>query len=84
MQFNKRDLSDIKPLQDIRDSWKEIPTFPAVAVRGEGVIETFRALMHELYRSLDEKHDFATKFSLSEEDFLKGVMRNFASKPSDS
>jgi len=80
VQFNKRDLPDIKPLQDIRNAWKETPTFPAVATRGEGVIETFRALMRELYRSLDEKHAFATKFGLSEDDFLKGVMRNFAAR----
>jgi signal recognition particle receptor subunit beta len=84
VQFNKRDLSDIKPLQDIRNAWQGIPTFPAVAVRGEGVVETFRALMSDLYRSLDEKYDFASKFGLSEEDFLKGVMRNFPSKSAES
>jgi signal recognition particle receptor subunit beta len=81
VQFNKRDLPDIKPLQDIRDSWKGIPTFPAIALRGEGVIETYRELMRVLYRSLDEKYDFATKFGLSEEDFLKGLLRNFAAPP---
>ncbi len=81
VQFNKRDLPDVKPLRDIKDAWKDIPTFPAVATRGEGVLETFRALMSELYRSLDEKHGFASKFALSEEDFLKGVMRNFPGKP---
>jgi len=84
VQFNKRDLPDVKPLQDIKNAWKDIPTFPAVATRGDGVIETFRALMSELYRSLDEKHAFASKFALSEEDFLKGVMRNFPGKSSGS
>jgi signal recognition particle receptor subunit beta len=84
MQFNKRDLPDIKPLADIKKSWTDIPTFPAVANRGEGVIETFRALMIELYRSLDDKHGFATKFGLSEEDFVKGVMRNFPGKSGGS
>ncbi len=81
VQFNKRDLPDVKSLQDIRDTWKDIPTFPAVATRGEGVLETYRELMRVLYRSLDEKHDFATKFGLSEEDFLKGVMSNFSHNP---
>ena len=80
VQFNKRDLPDVKPLREIRDAWKDIPTFPAVATRGEGVLETFRALMSELYRSLDEKHAFASKFALTEEDFLKGVMQNFPPK----
>ena len=78
VQFNKRDLPDVKPLQEIRDAWTDIPTFPAVATRGEGVLETFRELMRQLYRGLDEKHDFATKFGLSETDFLKSVMRNFS------
>jgi hypothetical protein len=36
--------------------------------------------MIEVYRSLDEKHAFATKFGLAEEDFVKGVMRNFPGK----
>ncbi len=81
VQFNKRDMPNVKSLQDIRDSWKGVPTFPAVAIRGEGVIETYRELMSVLYRSLDEKHDFATKFGLTEEDFLKGLMGNFESVP---
>jgi len=84
VQFNKRDLPEVKSLHDIRAAWTDIPTFPAVATRGEGVVETFRALMCELYRSLDEKHDFATKFGLGEDDFVKGVMRNFPAKSLDS
>jgi len=80
MQFNKRDLPDIKPLSDIKKTWTDIPTFPAIATRGEGVVETFRALMIEVYRNLDEKHAFATKFGLAEQDFVKGVMRNFPGK----
>jgi signal recognition particle receptor subunit beta len=78
VQFNKRDFPDVKPLSEIKQQWGEIPTFPAIAVRGEGVIETFRELMRVLYRSLDSKHDFAAKFGVSEEDFLKGVLCNFA------
>ena len=80
VQFNKRDAPDIKPLKDIKEAWGDIPTYPAIAMRGEGVVETFRELMRELYRGLDEKHDFATKFGLSEEDFLKGVLKNFAAE----
>ncbi len=77
VQFNKRDMSDVKPLNEITEQWGDTPTFPAVANRGEGVLETFRALMRVLFRGLDERHDFSAKFALSEEDFLKGVMKNF-------
>jgi signal recognition particle receptor subunit beta len=77
IQFNKRDMSDIKPLSEITAQWGDTPTFPAVATRGEGVLETFRGLMCVAFRGLDERHDFSVKFALSEEDFLKGVMKNF-------
>ena len=78
VQFNKRDLPDVKSLADIKAAWKGTPTFPAVATRGEGVVETFRELMRVLYRDLDTKYDFSTKFGLAETDFLKGVMKNFS------
>jgi signal recognition particle receptor subunit beta len=77
VQFNKRDFPDVKPLAEIKEQWGNIPTYPAVAVRGEGVLETFRELIRGLYRSLNERHDFSAKFGVSEEDFLKGVLRKF-------
>jgi len=80
VQFNKRDMPEVKPLQEIKRAWGEIPTFPAVAVKGDGVLETFRELARVLYRSLDERHDFSAKFGVSEEDFLKGVLRSFESR----
>jgi len=75
VQFNKRDLTDIKPLAEIRETWGNISTFPAVATRGEGVIETFRELLRSLYRDLDAKHGFSTHFGISEEKFLAGVFK---------
>ena len=77
VQFNKRDLADVKPLDEIKAAWGDIPTFPAVAMRGEGVVETFRELLRLTYRALDQKHQFQEKFGVSETDFLKGVLKNF-------
>jgi len=77
VQFNKRDLPDVKPLEEIRAAWEGIATFPAVAMRGEGVLETFRALLRAVYRNLDAKHGLASKFALAEEAFLTGVFRTF-------
>jgi hypothetical protein len=82
VQFNKRDLPDIKPLEEIRAAWGDVPTFPSVATRGEGVIETFRELLRLTYRQLDTKHQFAEKFSVSEDDFLKGVLQSFPTSSS--
>jgi len=79
-QFNKRDLDDIKPLDEIQEHWQDVPAFPAVAMRGEGVLETFQALMKELYRSIDHKHGFSEKFGVSEEAFLSGVLDAFGER----
>jgi hypothetical protein len=49
-----------------------------VAIRGEGVIETFRELLRLVYRSIDERHAFAQKFGVSEDDFLKGILHSLA------
>jgi hypothetical protein len=54
-----------------------------VAVRGEGVLETFQALMKELYRYIDHKHDFAEKFGVSEEAFLSGILDAFGEHKPD-
>ena len=78
VQFNKRDLPDVKTLADIKEAWGDVPTFPAVATRSEGVLETFRELLCVLYRDMDEKHGFGDRFGVSEEDFLKGVFSNFS------
>ena len=77
VQFNKRDMPDVKDLAEIKEQWGDTPTFPAVATRGEGILETFHELMRVLFRGLEDRHDFSVKFSLSEEEFLKGVMKNF-------
>ena len=76
IQFNKRDLPDVKPLQEIKDAWGELPTFPAIAPRGEGVLETFRELLSGCYRTIDSKHGFGANFGVTEQDFLKGVFEN--------
>jgi signal recognition particle receptor subunit beta len=79
VQFNKRDVEDIKPLEEIREAWKSagVPTVPAVAVKGQGVVETFQVLMERLYLDLDARHSISTKFSVSQADFMRGVMEHF-------
>ena len=84
VQFNKRDLPDVKPLAEIRQSWGDVPTFPAVAVRGEGVVETFRELLRRLYRHLDAKHRLAEHFGMGEEEFLAGVFRHVVRPAAES
>jgi signal recognition particle receptor subunit beta len=85
VQFNKRDLEDIKPLEEVRKAWEGtgIPTIPAAAAKGEGVIETLEALLVRLFRHLDQRHSFGQKFAVTEAQFLEGVMRHFQ-EPKDA
>ncbi len=82
-QFNKRDLDDVKPLEEIKEQWKDIPAFPGVATRGEGVLETFSALMRELHRYLEKMHSFSEKFGVGEEAFVAGVLDAFGEQKPD-
>ena len=79
VQFNKRDLEDVKPLEEIRKAWDGtgIPTIPAAAAKGEGVIETLEALLQRLYRHLDQRHSFGQKFGMTEGQFMADVICHF-------
>jgi hypothetical protein len=72
IQFNKRDLPDIRPDEEIDAlaARSKEPIFKAVAIYGAGVAETLCRLLEELWRSLDEKHDVRHKFGLNRSDFL--------------
>ncbi len=84
VQFNKRDLEDVKPLEEVRQAWKGtgIPTVPAAAVRGEGVLETFEALLQQLYRQLDTRLDFGSRFGVNEDQFMQGLLQHFQERKS--
>ena len=72
IQFNKRDLPDIRTdaeLADIAARGKE-PVFPAIARTGEGVVETLLGLLHLTWLTLDKTHDLSKRLGLSGGDLL--------------
>lgn len=78
IQFNKRDLPNVRSdeeLEQLRQRSRE-PIFPAVAVRGEGVVEPLFELLRLTFRNLNKKHDFERKFGLSEQQFLKSIFQH--------
>ena len=78
IQFNKRDLPDARTdaeLEDARLRGRE-PVVGAVAVRGEGVCETFHAVAQAAYRALDARSGLARNIGLTEAEFLGQIFGN--------
>lgn len=72
IQFNKRDLPDIRSdeeLARLASRGKE-PVFRAVATRGIGVVETFVCLLWLTWRSLDQSHQLSRKLSIDGDDLV--------------
>lgn len=66
IQFNKRDLPKIRSdaeLHRMAARGRE-PVFPAVAARGDGVVETFVALFSATWQLLDERHKLGERLSI--------------------
>jgi signal recognition particle receptor subunit beta len=72
LQFNKRDMPDIRSDAELAElqARSPQPIFPAVAIRGDGVLETLFALLKLAFRSLAKDLDLEARFGLSEAEFL--------------
>ncbi|MEM1024171.1 MAG: ADP-ribosylation factor-like protein [Myxococcota bacterium] len=78
IQFNKLDLPDAiseRELTEYERSGKE-PIHRAVAIRGEGVVETLQGCLQLLWDHLDETHDFKRKFSITQDEFMRGIFQS--------
>jgi signal recognition particle receptor subunit beta len=78
IQFNKRDLPDTRTdeeLDVVRRRGRE-PVVGAVALRGEGVCETFHELMQLAWYRLDADSNLARNIGLGEEEFLGRIFRH--------
>lgn len=76
VQFNKQDLLTAIPQDEVRARWSDAP-WPLVfasALQGEGVMETFEALLHALWRRHADETELASRHGLDEAAFLRGVL----------
>lgn len=76
IQFNKRDLPATRTddeLAALASKGRE-PVFTAIATQGVGVLETFMALLHLTWLSLDGVHALGQKFHIDPEAFLQHVL----------
>ncbi|BDG03473.1 GTP-binding protein [Anaeromyxobacter oryzae] len=72
VQMNKRDLPDARGDDELEDLRRVIqpPMIPAVAIRGEGVVETLYAILQRCYRSLDRTFSLEQEWQIPEKEFL--------------
>jgi len=76
VQFNKRDLPDILPEDEIRKRYAGAP-WPLIfsaAVQGQGVRETYAALLRGVWQRYADEFGLAGEHGLSEERFIAAVI----------
>ena len=77
IQFNKRDLPDTQTDAELEEARKRggEPIVGAVALRGEGVMETLHELLQVAWRNLDERMRLARNVGLTEKEFLTHIFQ---------
>ena len=83
VQWNKKDLGDAMTADAVakmRAENKE-PVFEAIAVRGEGVVETFLALVDLTFEQIDKQYLVSSKLGVDRDGFLEEVRRCFVDPP---
>lgn len=83
IQFNKRDLPGIRTdaeIDRIASKGSE-PVYKAVALEGEGVVETFLGLCSATWKKLDDRYELGSKFETSHDSFMSQLRDNFGVEP---
>ena len=79
IQYNKRDLPNIRSEEEIRrmaSKGKE-PIFLAVATRGSGVLETFLGLIDACWAHLEQEHNLLERFGLDYRQVMADLQKRF-------
>ncbi len=82
IQFNKRDLPDVRSDAEIAElaARGREPVYLAVAMRGQGVVDSFIGLLHLTWSALDAEHDLNKKFGFDSDAFLQSVAQKLGDK----
>ncbi|MDD2897142.1 MAG: GTPase domain-containing protein [Desulfuromonadaceae bacterium] len=76
IQFNKRDLTDIVLESDVRSAWgpSGLPVVMASALKGWGVLETFREILTLTFDAVNDRYGLTARFGVERDDFLKEIL----------
>lgn len=85
LQFNKRDLSDIRTDEELAAiaSQGQEPVYRAVALRGEGVAETFLGLAKCTWDRVEQRYGLRETFGVTSEEFVEQVRGLIVAPASD-
>lgn len=77
LQFNKRDLDDVAGEDDIRAAWSPsgLPVLMASAIRGIGVLETFRDVLERTFDNVNARYCLTARYGVDRDDFLASILR---------
>lgn len=72
IQFNKRDMPEIRTEQELRvlEQRRKTPIYRAIAIHGDGVLETLRGLVAMTWDRLDDEHALASKLGVERDELL--------------
>lgn len=78
VQFNKRDLADVVSEAEIGRVWGPtgLPVIMASALKGWGVLETFRAVLEMTFDSVNARYGLTARFGVDRQDFLATILRS--------
>ncbi|MBI5510637.1 MAG: GTPase domain-containing protein [Deltaproteobacteria bacterium] len=83
IQFNKRDLPEVRSdaeLAEIRSRGKE-PIYPAVAIRGEGVVETLRGLLDLVLKAWSQHYEVRRHLGCSPDELIASIFGHLRPLP---
>jgi len=84
IQYNKRDLPNIRGEDDIRRmaAMGKEPTYLATATHGAGVTETFLGLVEQTWIHLEREHQLKERFGLDHSEVVNDLGRRFGTRAS--
>ena len=77
VQFNKRDRADIVSEDEVHRAWGPtgLPVFMASALKGWGVLETFREVLGLTFDAANARHGLTARFDVERELFLAEILK---------
>ena len=77
LQFNKRDLAELVPEDELRQTWSPtgLPVFMASALQGWGVLETFRAAVERLLECVDRKLKLQERYQVDLDAVVEAMVK---------